>query len=191
MIILASASPRRSDLLKSIGVEFEVIPAHVDEDLLVGESPEDAVLRLAKLKAEAIARDYKDRLVLAADTIVVFESKVLNKPVDVRDAEQMLAALSGNTHIVYTAYALVREATKLVKISLVKTEVTFLKLSADQIKRYVATKEPMDKAGAYGAQGIGAGFVKSIRGSYTNVVGLPLAELVEEFKDLGIKGYFF
>lgn len=191
MLILASASPRRSDLLSSIGVKFTVVPADVDEELLANESPEDAVLRLAKLKAEVVAREHRDKIVLAADTTVVFEGRFLAKPLSVDEAEQMLAALSGNTHFVYTAYALVQASKGVCKTELVKTEVTFSKLSREEIRAYVASGEPMDKAGAYAAQGIGAGFVSSINGSYTNVVGLPLAELVQDFKELGIKGYFF
>lgn len=186
MLILASASPRRSEMLKFLGVEFEVHPADVDESLLSGESAEESVCRLARIKAEAIAANFPGRIILAADTIVVYRDEILGKPVDEADARNMLRKLSGNTHQVYSAYAIIAPDFK--KNVAVKTDVSFVELSNEEIDWYVKTGEPMDKAGAYGIQGKAAGFVESISGSYTNVVGMPLAEVLRDLKSLGVRG---
>ena len=170
MLILASGSPRRRELLSSAGVSFEVRPADVDESVRPGEAPRAYAVRVATDKANAVAGP----LVLAADTVVALGDDVLGKPRDVEDARRTLERLSGRTHRVFTAVVLSNAGR--VKSRLVSTEVTFRVLTVADIDRYVSTGEPMDKAGAYGIQGLGGALVDRVRGSYTNVIGLPLRE---------------
>jgi septum formation protein len=176
-ILLASASPRRRELLARAGLAIEVLPADVDESQLPDEAAGPMAERLALAKAEAIAAEHPSRLVVAADTVVVRDGAVLGKPRDTSEAVAMLASLSGREHEVITGFAVlgIDGATS----AAVSTRVRFRSLSAEVIEAYVATGEPMDKAGAYGIQGIGAKLVRSISGSYTNVVGLPLVEVLE------------
>lgn len=176
--ILASASPRRADLLRSAGLNFEVIPAQVDESALPGEAPADLVVRLSRLKAAAIFDAYPEALVLGADTVVVSKGMLLGKPADAEEANKMLNALSGETHQVLTGFSIFRPDRPCHQ-QLCSTHVTFRRLADEEVQVYVDSGEPLDKAGAYGIQGNAAAFVKSIDGSYTNVVGLPLAEVVE------------
>ena len=175
-LILASASPRRSELLTQLGVDFRVHPADIDESLLKGEAPGDYVVRMACEKAETVARLYAghDCAILAADTTVVIDGDVLGKPCDHRDGLAMLARLSGRTHEVITAICIAGggEAAS----AQVTTEVQFASLSTAVCEAYLATDEPWDKAGAYGIQGLAGAFVLRIDGSYSNVVGLPLHE---------------
>lgn len=179
-LVLASGSPRRQELLAGLGVAFTVRVADVDETPLPGEAVEPLVVRLAREKAAAVAEP--GAVVLAADTMVSCEGRLLGKPVDAADATAMLRALSGRTHEVTTGVAVLaeREAT-----TAVVSRVTFVDLSDEDIAWYLATGEPFDKAGAYGLQGIGARFVRSIDGSPTNVIGLPLAETVEALAAAG------
>lgn len=173
-IILASASPRRAELLQQIGLNFSVRPADIDERPEPDESPEHYVERLAREKALAVAASSPDSLVLGSDTSVVLNGEILGKPSDQADARETLARLSGNTHQVMTAVAL---ATKdQCESVLVVTEVCFRQLSPAEIDAYVMSGEPMDKAGSYGIQGLGGIFVDELRGSYSAVVGLPLQE---------------
>ena len=178
-LILASASPRRREILKNAGFEFEVKTSEADETLPDGISPEDAVELLAKLKNEAV-RAESDTTVISADTIVVCDGKILGKPKDEADAFKMLRLLSGREHFVFTGVC-VRKGEKL-KVFHEKTAVYFYELGDSEISAYIATGEPMDKAGAYGIQGKGAVLVRKIDGDYLNVVGLPLARLVRELK---------
>lgn len=181
MIILASASPRRQQLLQQIGVPHEVLPANVDETPLPDESASLYVQRVASSKALAVLAQRQAATVLAADTTVVVDGQILGKPFDAAHAQQMLAQLSGRQHQVLTALTLARlghETPELQRV-LVTTNVQFLPLSPALIARYVATNEPFDKAGGYAIQGLAAAFVQSIQGSYSNVVGLPLAETAE------------
>ena len=175
-LILASASPRRSELLTQLGVDFRVHPADIDESVLKGESPGDYVERMAHEKAEAVAGLYPegDYAILAADTTVVIDGDVLGKPRDHLDGLAMLARLSGRTHEVITAICLAGagEAAS----AQVTTRVQFASLSQAICEAYLATDEPWDKAGAYGIQGLAGAFVLRIDGSYSNVVGLPLHE---------------
>jgi len=175
-LILASASPRRSELLTQLGVDFRVHPADIDESVLKGESPGDYVERMAHEKAEAVAGLYPegDYAILAADTTVVIDGDVLGKPRDHLDGLAMLARLSGRTHEVTTAICLAGagEAAS----AQVTTRVQFASLSQAICEAYLATDEPWDKAGAYGIQGLAGAFVLRIDGSYSNVVGLPLHE---------------
>ncbi|SFR42575.1 septum formation protein [Marinobacter gudaonensis] len=173
-IILASASPRRAVLLEQIGLAFSVQPADVDETPTPGEPPEEYVQRLARDKALAVSASSPDCLVLGSDTTVVLNGRILGKPADANDARAMLARLSGATHQVMTAVALARNGRS--QCRLVITEVCFRELSAAEIDAYIATGEPMDKAGGYGIQGLGGIFINELRGSYSSVVGLPLQE---------------
>jgi septum formation protein len=184
--ILASASPRRRELLGSIGVEFEVMPSHVPEVHQPGEAPEEYVARLSRDKANALAQEHPSRWVIAADTTVHLGDELLEKPSDPQDAMRMLATIAGQTHMVYTGVTLQNVERGWCDTRVAETEVRMLPLSAQEIEWYVGTGEPLDKAGAYAAQGVGAVFIESIHGSYTNVVGLPLATLFQMLRRAGI-----
>ncbi|HEX7151133.1 MAG TPA: Maf family protein [Thermoanaerobaculia bacterium] len=184
--ILASASPRRRELLASIGLDFDVLPSHVPEVRADGEAPEEYVARLSRDKAAALAQEHPSRWVIAADTTVLLGEQLLEKPVDEADARRMLKTIAGQTHIVYTGVTLVNLERKHHETRVAESEVRMLPLSDDEIAWYVSTGEPMDKAGAYAVQGIGAMFIESIHGSYTNVVGLPLATLFQMLRRAGI-----
>jgi septum formation protein len=170
MLILASGSPRRVELLRAAGIEFTVRISDVDETILPGESPRDYVLRLSRAKALAVAGE--DEIVLGADTTVVIEDEIAGKPVDIEDARRMLKALSGKWHEVLTGITLLRGHKILSDVAI--TRVKFSEMSEPEIDWYVSTGEPMDKAGAYGIQGYASRFVECIEGSYSNVVGLPV-----------------
>jgi nucleoside triphosphate pyrophosphatase len=170
MLILASGSPRRAELLRAAGIEFTVRISDVDETILPGESPRDYVLRLSRAKALAVAGE--DEIVLGADTTVVIEDEIAGKPVDIEDARRMLKALSGKWHEVLTGITLLRGHKILSDVAI--TRVKFSEMSEPEIDWYVSTGEPMDKAGAYGIQGYASRFVECIEGSYSNVVGLPV-----------------
>lgn len=180
MLILASASPRRSELLTQAGFRFRVHPAHINEDPLPGEDPIAYVTRLAREKAEAVFRELaaaspkpEEIAVLGADTTVTLDGAILAKPADAADAARMLRLLSGRTHRVITGVALVTAAGA--EVAAEVTAVRFLTLSDEEIAEYVAGGEPMDKAGAYAIQGRAARWIPRIEGCYFNVVGLPLA----------------
>ncbi|HKR66867.1 MAG TPA: Maf family protein [Thermoanaerobaculia bacterium] len=177
--ILASASPRRKQLLASIGLDFDVFPSHVPEVHQKGEAPEEYVARLSRDKAGAIAKEHPSRWIIAADTTVVLRDELLEKPVDAADAARMLATIAGETHFVYTGVTLQNAELGYRETRVAETEVRILPMSEADIDWYVRTGEPLDKAGAYAAQGAGAVFIDSIHGSYTNVVGLPLATLFQ------------
>lgn len=182
--ILASASPRRRELLASIGLDFEVLPSHIPEERAEGESPEEYVARLSREKASAIAKHHPSRWVIAADTTVLLGETLLEKPADEADARRMLATIAGKTHVVYTGVTLQQGEHRETRVA--ESEVRMLPLSEREIAWYVQTGEPLDKAGAYAVQGIGAMFIDSIHGSYTNVVGLPLATLFQMLQRAGI-----
>jgi septum formation protein len=190
-LILASSSPRRIELLKSVHLEFLVRAPEVDETPVRGESPLKMVKRLSELKAftvsELALHEFGGAVLIAADTTVVAPNgkTVLGKPVDDLDAARMLRSLSGKTHVVYTAYCILavgREMKSRKWSRIVRSKVTMRKLSSKMIEKYILTGESKDKAGAYAAQGIGATFIESIHGSYTNVVGLPMAQLLEDLE---------
>jgi septum formation protein len=185
-LILASASPRREELLRSVGLKFKIIPADVDETYFQGESPRAHVRRLSRDKAGAIAHQYPKALVLGADTIVVIDGQILGKPKNKKQAREMLQQLSNRRHAVLTGFtiACVRAGTSRTKV--VQSTVQFKKISPEETAWYVNGDEPYDKAGGYAAQGKGASFIQAIRGSYTNVIGLPLCEVVEALKHLGV-----
>lgn len=188
--ILASASPRRRELLSSIGLEFDVIPSNVPEVYTAGEVPEEYVARLSRDKARALAEANPSRWVIAADTTVLLGDQLLEKPSDPADAARMLAAIAGRTHIVYTGVTLEHAESGYRDTRVAESEVRMLPLSPDEIEWYVATGEPLDKAGAYAVQGVGAMFIESIHGSYTNVVGLPLATLFLMLRRAGVDPLF-
>jgi septum formation protein len=183
--ILASASPRRIELLRLLGLEFTVIPSGADESFRPGETPPEHVLRLSADKAGLIAAVHPGHWVLGADTIVVIDGEVLGKPADPAEARVMLRKLSGRAHTVYTGFALVRRQVKIAVNEGIASTVIFREITADEMEWYVNSKEPYDKAGAYAVQGMGAFFIKEIMGSYTNVMGLPLCEVVDALKRAG------
>ena len=179
-LILASASPRRAELLRAAGLEFSVRVADLDETPLPGETPSDYVLRLSREKARAVAK--LGELVLGADTTVVIGAEIAGKPADAADARRMLSALSGVWHEVLTGVSLINDKQSFSGLSV--TRVKFARLSQTEIDWYVATGEPFDKAGAYGIQGYASRFVESIEGSYANVVGLPVQLIYQLLKAL-------
>lgn len=185
-VILASSSPRRLQLLQQIGIEVEVRPAAFDE-LSTGKMADEVVLANAVGKCQAVCAACGDKVpVIAADTVVVLDGKILGKPKDAADAVRMLTELSGRTHKVLTGVAVSFDGTQLAEVC--ETEVIFRTLTAAEIADYVATGEPLDKAGAYGIQGRGAVFVEKINGCYNNVVGLPLTRLHLMLAKLGVNG---
>ena len=177
--ILASGSPRRRELLHQLGFSFTVIPSSLEETNQSGVEPRRYATYYAKEKAREVAQRYPQQWVLAADTIVVVDEKILGKPVDFAEATAMLSRLSGRSHHVITGVSLLHAQYGVEESQVVETEVFMRRLSAADIEGYIATGEPMDKAGAYGIQGIGGCLVQRIEGSYSNVVGLPLCETVE------------
>jgi len=187
-LILASASPRRADLLRAAGIEVDVRPADVDESIRPAESPGDYVCRVALAKAQAISEGLPERLVLGADTTVVVDEEILGKPGDADDARRMLRLLSGRPHVVMTGVALLGRNGKraVADTAVARTTVEFAALSDRQIDWYVATDEPMGKAGAYAIQGLASRFVTGVQGSYSNVVGLPVALVYEMCTKAGL-----
>ena len=183
-IILASQSPRRRELLALIGIAHDVRPADVDESYLSHESPQPHAERLAREKARTLAVQYPDAVVIGADTIVVIDGELLGKPADAIDACRMLTRLGGRTHTVHTAVAVARGDDMASGVESV--EVTFRPLTVEQITSYVATGEPLDKAGAYGIQGYGATIVERIHGDYFAVMGLALGRLVDLLRQVGV-----
>ena len=196
-IVLASASPRRRELLEQIGMEFEVIPSDIEEKV-ESRVPCEMVMELSGMKAvdifEKLPLEKRDSVIVAgADTVVAFKERIMGKPSDRKNAEEMLSLLQGKTHQVYTGVTLVWQKEKEEppsKISFYeKTEVSMYPMSMQEISRYVDTGEPMDKAGAYGIQGKCAAFIKEICGDYYNVVGLPIGRLYQEIKKINDEEY--
>jgi septum formation protein len=184
-IILASASPRRTELMGLAGIEFSVVPADICEDVLPNEVPAEHVMRLSREKADAVAAATNGRFFVGADTIVVLDERIMGKPADGAEAFRMLSALSGRNHDVITGYTVFDKVSGIHVSRCVRTEVTFKELSEREIRAYIASGCPMDKAGAYAIQGGAVHFVRSISGSYTNVIGLPMTELYETLCQLG------
>ena len=185
-IILASGSPRRRELLTSLGLTFDVIVSEVEEAHTAGETVEEYVSRLALDKGNWVAEQHPDAWVLAADTVVYLDRQILEKPKDRDDAARMLRTICGRRHEVYSGVALLHRASNYSDTSVVTTGVEIAALDSDEIDWYVATDEPMDKAGSYAVQGIGAMFVDGVEGNYTNVVGLPLTTVAQMFKRAGL-----
>jgi septum formation protein len=178
-LILASKSPRRRYLLEKAGLEFTVIPSQVDENAAILSAPESYVKNLAEAKAGDISNKYPDSWIIGADTVVFIDNRILGKPASRDEAQAMLKSLSAKTHQVHTGYCICRKATGHFISECVTTDVRFKKLSAKEIDWYINSGEPFDKAGAYAIQGLGTFLVKRINGSYTNVVGLPVCEVLE------------
>ncbi len=179
-LILASGSPRRSEILTSVGWEFEKIVADIDESEIEGESPENYVQRLAREKAEVVAANNPNRIVLGADTTVVINQQIIGKPTDLDDAQRMLRLLSGNWHEVLTGVAIVKNGET--RVGIRSTKVKFAELSDTEVEYLVMFGEPLDKAGAYAVQAQAALFIEGIEGDYWNVVGLPIS-LVYQLMD--------
>jgi septum formation protein len=178
-LILASKSPRRSELLEQAGLTFSVIPSDFDESAVTMSNPDSYVTTLAESKALDISQKHPAAWIIGADTIVLIDRKILGKPASIKEAHHMLQHLSDRTHQVLTGYCICCKKKNKVFSETLKTDVRFKKLTAAEIKWYIQTGEPFDKAGAYAIQGMGTFLVKSINGSYTNVVGLPVCEVIE------------
>jgi len=186
-IILASASPRRAQILKQIGVSFKVVPSNLPEEITDAScSPSEIVKELAAQKAKHIAGMISHGLIIGADTIVVLEGKILGKPLGPEHAMEMLTLLSGKEHSVYTGIALLKIPEQKFEVDFSETKVKFRAFSQDEALSYIKTGEPFDKAGSYAIQGRGAVFVESITGCYFNVVGLPITKLISMFGDFGV-----
>lgn len=184
-IVLASASPRRLELLGRLGIPFRAVPADIDETPRENEAPEALVERLSLTKARTVAERYPEALIIAADTVVVVDGDLLNKPRDVAENRRFIARLSGRVHHVHTGHALLcggRES-----VAVVTTAVRFRALTAREQDWYVGTGEGLDKAGGYGAQGYGAALISRLEGCYFNVVGLSLSHLLEAARELGVE----
>ncbi|BFH12387.1 Maf-like protein [Paenibacillus dendritiformis] len=190
-LILASSSPRRQELIRALGLPYSVQPSDADETVPPGWPPDRIVEQLALRKADAVARgrrsEGKDGIVVGSDTIVVLDGAVLGKPENEADAERALTALQGRSHEVYTGVALVQVSDGRTAVSHRATVVHMKPCSTERIRRYIATGEPMDKAGSYGIQGVGATLVERIEGCYFNVVGLPLSLLTDMLEPFGIR----
>ena len=188
LFVLASKSPRRRELLKKIGVQAEIMRANVDESSIGELSPEKTVTELALLKASDVAKYFRgDTYVIGADTVVSLDGEIFGKPQNIEDAKNMLRKLSGKKHSVYTGYCVVHCKSGNIVSRYEKTDVYFKELSDREIDAYIKTREPMDKAGAYGIQEKGSMFVEKIDGDYFNVVGLPVCALVKLFdKEFGV-----
>ena len=188
VLILASKSPRRRYLLEQAGLSFSVIPSDIDETAIPLSPPEIYVKVLSEAKAESIAKKYPEKWVIGADTIVLKDGVMLGKPGSIDEARSMLKKLSGEVHQVFTGYSILCKSKNRIFSETVQTEVLFKNLTDEEIEWYIHTKEPFDKAGAYAIQGLGTFLVKRINGSYTNVVGLPVCEVIEFLIQEGIVG---
>lgn len=182
-LILASSSPRRKELLENLQLKFEVFSSDIDESFNPAHAPKDIVMELAYRKAKAVSEQRPDSYVIGSDTVVVFDSNILGKPKDKKEAFTMLKALAGKTHTVYTGVCIIAPEKEIKFYT--KTAVVFWELTDEEIHSYINTGEPFDKAGAYGIQGFGSILVKEIRGDYFSVVGLPVSKTVRELKKAG------
>ena len=189
-LILASSSPRRRDLLASLGLQFRVVPAELVEIPSPHEAAKDFAVRVAEKKALVVGTNHPSAWVIGADTIVVVDGEILGKPLNRADAKRMLQRLAGREHLVLTGYVLLKVASEKKLKGVEETRVKINALEEQEIEWYINTGEPFDKAGGYAIQGKGAFMVEWIKGSYTNVVGLPLSQLVRLFKDAGIGDIF-
>lgn len=186
-IVLASASPRRKELLTLAGLKFIVDAGNYEEDLALGLKPHDLAKFLSREKARAVSHKYRNAIIIAADTFIVFRNELLGKPHTDREAVRMLTLLSGKSHAVITGYTVLDTKSGRTLSRSVETKVWFKRLSPAEIRAYVKTHEPLDKAGAYAIQGRGSLIVKKIEGDYCNVIGLPLAALAETLRRFGVR----
>jgi septum formation protein len=185
-IVLASGSPRRKELLSGLGLTFTIQPSDVNEDMQGAYSPDEMVTLLAKRKAEAVAREVNEGLVIGSDTIVVLQQEILGKPKDEDDAFSMLSKLQGNVHTVFSGVVIIDVETGTSRVGFQSTQVKLRPLNEKEIRQYISTREPMDKAGSYAIQGLGATLVESIEGDYFTVVGLPLALTAQYLREFGV-----
>jgi len=185
-IILASASPRRKELLEKIGLRFKVEPSNYEENMHSALEPHELAQKISLKKAEAVASKHKNAVVIAADTFIVFGGQILGKPHTEKEAREMLEAISGESHSVITGFSIIDTVTNKRLSKSVETKIHIRILTSAEIDAYVKSKEPLDKAGAYAIQGLGAVFVEKIEGDYFNVIGLPLSALTEALKEFGI-----
>ncbi len=185
-IILASASPRRKELLKKIGLKFKVEPSNYEENISPELEPHELAKSLSLEKAKLVAKNHKNALVIAADTFIVFEGKILGKPPTETEAQKMLETISGRQHSVITGFTIIDTENNKALSKSVETKVYIRKLTSNEIDVYVKSKEPLDKAGAYAIQGLGSAIVEKIEGDYFNVIGLPLSALAESLKEFGV-----
>ncbi len=185
-IILASASPRRKEILEKTGLKFKIDESDYEEKVDPGLKPHELAKFLSREKARHVARRYRNALVIAADTIVVFRGRLFGKPRNEEQAKEMLKAMSGKAHSVITGFTIIDTAGKKEISRSVESKVFFKRLSTDEIETYIISGEPLDKAGAYGVQGLGAVIVKRIEGDFFNVMGLPLNALTESLKKFGV-----
>ena len=186
-IILASSSPRRKDLLSKLNIDFQTVPAQCEEKMEPGEEPLRMARRLSKEKAGSLVSRYPRHIIMGADTFVTLGKEVLGKPHTKKKAKEMLDSISGRTLRVITGFTIWDSERDKVTSKTVQTKVIFKKLTSSEIKKYIATGEPLDKAGAFAIQGMGGVFIKRLQGSHTNVVGLPLYEVAEELKKYGVR----
>ncbi|MBO7359318.1 MAG: septum formation protein Maf [Clostridia bacterium] len=184
-VVLASSSPRRREILEKLGIAFDIIPSNADESGVTGRADE-TVMILAKRKAESVAGNLNDSLVIGCDTLVALENDVFGKPESTAQAEEMLSRLSGNTHRVLSGLCLIDTVTGETRVSREETFVSFRGLSTEEIRAYVLSGEPMDKAGAYAIQGGAGRFVSEVNGSYDNIVGFPSELFLREVRQMGI-----
>ena len=185
-IILASASPRRKEILRKTGLNFSICTSEYKEDINLSLKPRTLAKFLSRKKAETVAHKYKNAIIIAADTFIVFKNRLLGKPHTDKEAEKMLNMLNGKAHSVITGFTIMDTASKKILSRSVETKVYFKKLGRKEINAYVRSKEPLDKAGAYAIQGLGSVFIERIDGDFLNVVGLPLRALTENLKKFGI-----
>ncbi len=185
-IILASASPRRKELLEQIGLKFKVKPSNYAEDISSELEPHELAKSLSLEKAKLVAKNHNNALVIAADTFIVFEGKILGKPRAEIEAKRMLETISGGQHSVITGFTIIDTENNKALSKSVETKVYIRKLTPNEIDAYVKSKEPLDKAGAYAIQGLGSAIVEKIEGDYFNVIGLPLSALAESLKEFGV-----
>ena len=185
-IILASASPRRKELLEKIGLKFEVEPSNYAEDICSKLSPDELATAISREKAKVVASKHKNAIVIAADTFIVFRGKIMGKPSTEAEAREMLMTLKGKSHSVITGFTILDTDEKKVLSRSVETIIHVKNLTSEEIDAYVKSKEPLDKAGAYAIQGLGSVIVERIEGDYFNVMGLPLTSLAESLKEFGI-----
>ncbi len=186
-IILASASLRRQQLLRMVGLQFEIEPSHCAEEINSDKEPHDLARSISRSKALAVANKHHNAIIIAADTLGVFNGKVIGKPDTEKQAEQILSVLNGNSHSVITGFTIIDIDSKKILTNSVETRVYMRKLTKREIENYVNSKEPMGKAGAYAIQGLGSLLVEKIEGDFFNVMGLPLSALAQSLKEFGIR----
>ncbi len=185
-IVLVSTSPRRKEILRITGLDFAVCASDYEEDITLSLKPRELARFLSRKKAEAVAHKYKNAITIAADTFIVFKNRLLGKPHTGKEAEKMLRMLNGKAHSVITGFTIMDTGSNKILSRSVETKVYFKKLGREEISAYVRSKEPLDKAGAYAIQGLGAVFIDKIDGDFFNVMGLPLCALTESLKKFGV-----